>query len=109
MFIMIFTSCKIDSDKQLLKVNIQSDTTLILKKVEGQGNVWGINMKIVGEFKDTVELIHTDGDNIVCWRKMIGGVDSIYHADWYSDSCVIRFKDIKEPIVELYIYYEFLD
>lgn len=109
-FLLIFTSCKMNSYEQKLIIDIQSDTTLIIKKIEKQGDVWGLNLKIVGDFKDTVTLIHTNGDNIAYHHKLISGIDSIYqyHSDWYSDSCLIRFENIKKPIMNLRIDYEFL-
>lgn len=104
-----FISCTMKSDKQELRTNIQSDTMLILKKAKKQGNVWGIDLKIVGYFKDTIALIHTNGDNVAYHYKLFGGIDTTYHTDWYSDSCLIRFENIKEPIKDLKINYEFFD
>lgn len=97
------------SDRQELRTNIQSDTTLILKKNEKQGNIWGIDIKIVGDCKDTITLIHTNGDNVAYHHKLVGGIDNTYRTDWYSDSCLIRFENIKEPINDLQIDYEFFD
>lgn len=102
-------SCNLTNDKQTLTTNISSDTTLILKKNMNQGNIWGIDLKIIGNLHDTITLIHTNGDNVAYRHKLIGGIDTIYHSDWYSDSCLIKFENVKEPIKDLQIDYEFFD
>ncbi len=108
-FFLTFISCNMTNDRQKLRANIQADTTLVLKKTANQGNVWGIDLKIIGDFNDTITLIHTNGDNVAYLHKLIGGIDTTYHTDWYSDSCLIRFENIKEPIKDLQINYEFFD
>lgn len=108
-FLVSLISCKLTSDKQTLKTSFSTDTTLILTKNMNQGNVWGIDLKIIGNLNDTITLIHTNGDNIAYKYKLIGGIDTTYHTDWYSDSCMIKFENVKEPIKNLQIDYEFFD
>ncbi|NOU62331.1 hypothetical protein [Marinifilum caeruleilacunae] len=108
-FLLVFTSCNMTSDTQNLRADIQADTILILKKISKQGNIWGIDIKINGDFDDTITLIHTNGKNVAYHYKLIGGIDTTYHTDWYSDSCLVKFENIKEPIKDLQIEYEFFD
>lgn len=108
-FLLAFISCNMTNDSQYLRTNIVSDTTLILKKTTKQGNIWGIDIKLNGDFNDTVTLIHTNGENVAYRHKLIGGIDTLYHTDWYSDSCLVKFENINEPIKDLRIDYEFFD
>jgi hypothetical protein len=109
LFITVLVACNSVSDKQSIKINVQKDTTLILEKTLQQGNIWGIDLEIHGNFVDTVVLIHTNGNNVSYKYQLIGGVDSIYRTDWYSDSCLIKFENVKKPIMDLEIEYEFFD
>ncbi len=107
--ILFFVSCQITDSKQKLKTDIKTDATLVLRKTDNQGNIWGIKLYIIGDFNDTITLIHTNGDNVAYRHKLIGRIDTIYRTDWYSDSCLIIFENIKKPIKDLYIEYEFFD
>lgn len=109
LFITILVACNSVSDKQRIVINVNTDTTLILKKTLHQGNVWGIDLKIHGNFVDTIVLIHTNGNNVSYKYQLIGSVDSIYRTDWYADSCLIKFENVKKPIMDLEIEYEFFD
>jgi hypothetical protein len=101
-------SCKLTSDIQTLEAKIYSDTTLILKKNPNQGNIWGIDIKFSGDIQDSVVVTQVNG-NIAYIHNLHGRVDTTYHSDWYSDSCLITFKFIASPINNLQIEYEFLD
>jgi hypothetical protein len=102
-------SCKLACDKQKLKSDIYSDTTLILRKKTRQGNIWGIDINISGNIHDSVIVIQSNGKNVSYNRILFGLVDRTYHSDWYSDSCLIIFKKIQTPIKDLTIRYKFLD
>lgn len=102
-------SCKNLSDRQTINIKLKNDTTLILKKKIEQGNIWGIDLKISGNYKDTITLIHPNGNSRSNSNILFGGVDSKYKADWYSDSCIIKFKKVKNATVDIQIDYKFLD
>jgi hypothetical protein len=102
-------SCKLSNDTQTLKTNIYSDTTLILKKKQSQGSIWGIDIKISGNIHDSVIIIHPNGKNVASRYNLFVRVDTTFHSDWYSDSCLIKFKKIETPIKNLQIEYKFID
>ena len=105
--ICILISCQNSSDKQVLKFDLTKDTSLILRKNIDQKNIWGFNLQINGFFKDTVDLIITNQSNVNYYRKLISKTDTIYHGDWYADSIMIKFRNVKETIKDLKIRYEF--
>ena len=106
---MILTSCTYQTNHQKLKLDITSDTMLKLKKKAKQGNVWGIDLKIKGNFTDTVKLIQSNGKNVIYKHQLIGEYHSKYRIDWYSDSCIISFENVNKPVKNIEIEYEFLD
>lgn len=104
--LILLLSC---SNKQTFNANNVSDTTFVLKKKPTQGNVWNLHLIINGDFHDTISLIHPNGNNLRKEYILIGGVDTTYDSDWYSDSCLIKIGKLNKPIKNLQIDYQFYD
>jgi len=107
LFLIILESCDINGYQQEIKVNIHSDTTLMLTKNNYQGNINGFKFRIRGEIKDKIIMIQTNGHNIEYNYELVGFVDTVFFGDWYANTCLLRFENINKPIKDLEIEYTF--
>jgi len=106
---MSLTSCHRSDNQQTKLLDLSSDTSLVIRKNEQQGSIWGIDLKITTACDDTITVVQTNFDNVAYTHKLAGGNDLNYSTDWYSDSCLIIFEGVQATITGLEIEYEFFD
>ena len=102
-------TCNHSANRQITEFDLIKDSSLVLRKTKNQSNIWGFNLQINGSFVDTIKLIMTNQENVVYSQKLIGITDSIYRGDWYSDSILIKFENVKNPIKNIKMQYVFFD
>ncbi len=105
-FLIFLFSC---SNKQTFRANNVNDTTFVLKKKSGQGHIWNLHLAIKGDIHDTISLIAPGNTNPQNKYRLIGGTNTTYDSDWYSDSCIIKIENLNKPIKKLQIDYQFFD
>ena len=105
-FLIFLFSC---SNKQTFRASNVNDTTFVLKKESGQGHIWNLHLAVKGDFLDTISLIAPENNNRQHKYIVIGGADTTYDSDWYSDSCIIKIENLNKPIKNLQIDYQFFD
>lgn len=108
-FLFALVACQMFNDSRRLTIDIESDTTLVLQKMDGQAAIWGMNLQITGYLEDTIALSLSNGENVFDDYKLAGKIDTIFHSDWYNDTCFVRFEHVKRPVKDLRIDYEFFD
>ncbi len=107
--IALHVSCTIRDHKQSARYAITADTSIIMVKNDNQEYIWGLDLQILGEFLDSAEFKICYGQTVYYTVPLLGKVDTLYHTDWYSDSCWLVIKKGRNSKLELTLNYKFLD
>ncbi len=107
--LLMVNACFFNSRKRTIKTRINNDTTFVLRKLERQGTIWGMSVRIKAEFKDSITVSKSVGNGQKYEYILIGKIDTTFKGDWYSDSCNLEFEKVKNPLEEVFIEYDFFD
>ena len=107
--IFIVFSCNNMTIEQSMTVNIENDTTIVLTKKDWQGIVNGLEIILLTNYNDTIEFYQSNGVNVNYQYFMFEQSEKTIKGDWYADTCFLSFKNVKEPIDNLKINYQFFD
>ena len=103
LLVFLFLSC---SDKQSVKFDLNNDTCIVLRKGFDQSSIWHLNIQKLGETDDSTEVIISNFKNVAYRKKM---TDSIYNGDWYADSVLIKFVNVRKSSQSIELIYLFAD
>ncbi len=105
----LLSGCWAMKERSGLMLDISQDTMIVLKKKNWQGSIWGIDLRIRGDFTDTVRVSFFMYDKAYHQMLLFGAADSSFHGDWYSDSIQVRFDRIRVPLRSVSIDYQFFN
>ena len=107
--LLIANGCFSPSSKRTIRTEINKDTTFVLKKLENQGYIWGLSVRIKADFKDSIILSKSLDNGNSYEYILIGQIDTTFKGDWYNDYCNLKFETVKNPVGEVFIEYDFFD
>jgi len=91
-----------------LNINVQSDTIITLSNFDNKGNVFKLDFKVKGVLKERIIMTQIIENSFDYKHELIGEIDSVFGGDWYSNTCRLKFENIKTPI-SLRIDYSFYE
>ena len=107
--LLMVNACFFNSRKRTIKTRINNDTTFVLSKLERQGTIWGMSIRIKADFKDSITVSQSVDNGHKYEHILIGKIDTTFKGDWYSDYFTLEFKKVKNPLEEVFIEYDFFD
>lgn len=69
----------------------------MLNKHERQGNIWGLEVRIKAELRDSLTLSKSLDEGQEYQYILIGKIDTVIRGDWYSDYCNLKLEGVYVP------------
>ena len=99
----------INNEQQKTTIDLSQESELILNKNKTQGDIFAIEIEILGESTSNLTILseNSDGQVIKEIKLKKGTIDFIYQNEWYTSTCNLIFSSKEKMSGKLKINYRF--